>query len=79
MITFLTALRSKVVQFLMAFAVVVMVLLKVREGIREDAMEEAFDEMEKRDEQRAQSILDRADDVPDVVQLDPTDDRGFRD
>jgi hypothetical protein len=79
MISFLTALRSKVVQFLTAFAVVVMLLLKVREGIREDAMEDAFDEMEKRDEQRAQSILDRVDDVPDVVQLDPTDNRGYRD
>ena len=72
-------LRSKIVQLIAVASLALMFFLKVREDIREDAVEDFTYELEKRDEENAQSIRDRVDAVPDRVQPDPDDQRGYRD
>lgn len=78
--TFISLLRSKVVQFILTASAILILALQVRKGIREEAVEEIIQEQEKRDEERAQAIRDRVASVPtDGVSTGGADDRGYRD
>lgn len=77
--TFLSTLWSKVFQLLTTFAFLLWGLLQVRKGIREDAIEDTTREMEELDAQYAEDLRYRIDAAPNIVRLNPTDDRGYRD